>query len=85
MATKKTTKIDWVELIIELLVTYAISLGCVTIGWNMLLPKLFMFIPVLSLKKLCILTLAIDLLSTPATIGGSMTRGKILKAARGEE
>lgn len=85
MATKKTTEFDWVGYIVEILVTYAISLGCVAVGWNMLLPKLFLFVPVLSFKKLCILTLAIDLLSTPATIGGSMTRSKILKAARGEE
>ena len=73
------------ELIARMVIEFSISLGCVAVAWNLLLPKLFTFVPVLGVKELCLLTIAIDLILTPATMGGAVTRGKILRILRGEE
>lgn len=80
----KKEEIDWLEVIIESVLEFFWSLGAVAITWNLLLPKLFL-IPKFGFGKLCLLTLALDLLSTPITIGGSMKRHKIYKAIKGEE
>lgn len=74
-----------VELIVRMVIEFNISLGCVAVAWNLLLPKLFTFVPVFGIGKLCLLTMAIDLILTPATMGGAVTRGKILRILRGEE
>lgn len=73
------------ELIAKMVIRFSISLGCVAVAWNLLLPKLFTFVPVFGFKQLCLLTLAIDLILTPATLEGTVTRGKILRILRGEE
>ena len=73
------------ELIARIVIEFNISLGCVAVAWNLLLPKLFTFVPVFGFKELCLLTMAIDLILTPATMGGTVTRGKILRILRGEE
>lgn len=78
----------WLGLIKVIFVTvvhFFLSLGLVALGWNWLLPKIFVFVPVFGFKQLCILTLAIDFILTPATISASYNRNKILKAVRGEE
>lgn len=74
-----------IELIVRMVIEFNISLGCVAVAWNLLLPKLFTFVPVFGIGKLCLLTMAIDLILTPATISGAVTRGKILRILRGEE
>ncbi len=73
------------ELIARMVIEFSISLGCVAVAWNLLLPKLFTFVPVFGFEKLCLLTIAIDLILTPATICGAVTRGKSLRILRGEE
>lgn len=80
----KKEKIDWLEVIVQAIVEFFGSLGMVAIAWNLILPKLFL-IPKFGFGKLCLLTLALDLLSTPITIGGTMKIDKIYKAIKGEE
>ena len=76
---------DLPELIVRMVVEFSISLGSVAVAWNLLLPKLFTFVPVFGIKELCILTIAIDLILAPATLSGAVTRSKILSILRGEE
>lgn len=52
--------------IIALVVIYfLIEVGCVALGWNMFLVKVFEGIPVLDFPKLCLLTVALTFLSAP--------------------
>ena len=80
----KKEKTDWLEVIIQAVLEFFWSLGMVAIAWNLILPKLFL-IPKFGFCKLCLLTLALDLLATPITIGGVMKRNEIYKAIKGEE
>lgn len=80
---KKETN-SWLEVTVQAVLEFFVSLGMVAIAWNLLLPKLFL-IPKFGFGKLCLLTLALDLLATPITIGGTMKRDKIYKAVKGEE
>lgn len=80
----KKEELDWLKVIIEAVLEFFWSLGAVAIAWNLILPKLFL-IPKFGFGKLCLLTLALDLLATPITIGGTMKRDKIYKAIKGEE
>ncbi len=74
-----------IKVILTTLVHFLISVGFVALGWNWLLPKIFVFVPVFSFKQLCFLTLAIAFISTPVTISAGYTRNKILKAVQGEK
>ena len=80
----KKEKIEWLEIIVKLEIKFFWSLGSVAIAWNLILPKLFL-IPKFGFEKLFLLTLALDLLSTPITIGGAMKRNEIYKVVKGEE
>ena len=80
----KKEKIDWLYVIVESVIEFFWSLGMVVIAWNLILPKLFL-VPKFGFGKLCLLTLALDLLSTPITIGGTLKRDKIYKDIKGEE
>lgn len=80
----KKEKIDWLYVIVESVIELFWSLGMVAIAWNLILPKLFL-IPKFGFGKLCLLTLALDLLATPITISGAMKRNEIYKAIKGEE
>lgn len=52
--------------IIALVVIYfLVEVGCVALGWNMFLVKVFECIPVLGFSKLCLLTVALTFLSAP--------------------
>lgn len=82
---KEAWGLGLIKVILVTAVHFCLSLGLVALGWNWLLPKIFVLVPVFGLKRLCILTLAIVFISTPATIAGSYTRSRILKAVRGEE
>ena len=74
----------WLKVIVQEVLNFFVALGSVAIAWNLLLPKLFL-IPKFGFGKLCFLTLALDLLATPITIGGAMKRDKIYKTIKGEE
>lgn len=74
-----------IEVIFVAVLNFFMSLGFVALGWNLLLTKVFVSVPVLDFKELCMLTIAINFIATPATIGASHVRNKILKAVRGEK
>ena len=57
-----------VEALIKGIMMYFLSVGMVAIGWNLILTRLF-GVPVFGFGELCLLTLAIDLVSTPIVIG----------------
>lgn len=46
-------------------ICFLIELGCVALGWNVFLVKVFDGVPVLDFSKLCLLTLALSFLSAP--------------------
>ena len=53
------------KLIALAVIFFLVELGCVALGWNMFLVKVFDGIPVLGFPKLCLLTLALTFLSAP--------------------
>jgi hypothetical protein len=55
------------KIILTLIIEYLFSLLSVAIGWDVFLVRVFA-VPVLGFKHLCLLTFALDFLSTPITI-----------------
>lgn len=55
------------KIILTLIIEYLFSLLAVSIGWDVFLVRVFV-VPVLGFKHLCLLTLALDFLSTPISI-----------------
>lgn len=51
------------------IVEFLFSLGCVAVGWNVLLVKVFPSIQTLSFGQLCLLTLALPFIAVPITFG----------------
>lgn len=62
-----------VEALIKGIMMYFLSVGMVAIGWNLILTRLF-GVQVLGFGELCLLTLAINLVSVPITIGKYATK-----------
>ncbi len=81
----KKEKTDWGRVIIRAIVEYVFAVAFLAIGWNILLPLIFNFVPKLGFGKLCFLALAMDFILMPVTISASVTRGKILSILQGEE
>lgn len=54
------------KLLIILTIYYLVAIGCVALGWNVILPKVFE-VPHLSFSQICWLTLALSLLGFPVT------------------
>lgn len=55
------------KIILTFIIEYLFSVIAVSIGWDVFLVRVFA-VPVLGFKHLCLLTLALDFLSTPITI-----------------
>lgn len=56
-----------IKIILTFIIEYLFSVIAVAIGWDVFLVRVFV-VPVLDFKHLCLLTLALDFLSTPITI-----------------
>lgn len=55
------------KIILTFIIEYLFSVIAVSIGWDVFLVRVFV-VPVLGFKHLCLLTLALDFLSTPISI-----------------
>lgn len=56
------------EVLFKLVFYYFVSVGFVALGWNVILIKI-MNIPVYNFGELCLLTLALNFIATPITLG----------------
>lgn len=56
------------EALFKLIFYYFVSVGFVALGWNVILTKI-MNVPVYNFGELCLLTLALQFIATPITIG----------------
>ena len=55
------------EILFKLSFYYFVSVGFVALGWNVILIKI-MNVPVYNFGELCLLTLALNFISTPITL-----------------